>query len=116
MYSNTLVVDLPSPPTNLQQQSLNSSADSNYFYLRLEWDPPEDYGGVNITNYQVFVDNFLQVTTPDTVAIVELNSTGEHLVQVRAGSCVGYGANLTRPIVILFGSKTSYSIMITLLN
>ena len=73
--------------------------------MRLEWSPPEDDGGANITSYQVFVDNSLQVTSTDTVAIIELNPTGEHLVQVRAGNCAGYGTNLVAKVITLKGKK-----------
>ena len=68
--------------------------------MRLEWAPPLDDGGANVTSYQIFVDGSIEVTTNVTVAVIVLNSTDseEHLVQVRAMNCAGYGANASRNV------------------
>ena len=80
----------PSPPINLQY-TLNTTA-TDSVTVRLDWDPPLDDGGVAITHYQISVNMSEPVITTDDVAIFTLNSTGEHLVQVRAVNCAGVSA------------------------
>ena len=77
----------PSTPVNLQY-TLNTTA-TDSVTVRLDWDPPLDDGGVAITHYQISVDMSELVNTTDTVATFTLNSTEEHLVQVRAVNCAG---------------------------
>ena len=81
------------PPKKLH---LNSS-DHGVYNVRLEWSPPLDDGGSGeseaVTSYQVFVDSILQVTTSSLWAVVDVNSTGEHLVDVRAINCAGHSAS-----------------------
>ena len=60
--------------------------------VRLDWDPPLDDGGVAIIHYQISVNMSEPVITTDTVATFTLNSTGEHLVQVRVVNCAGVSA------------------------
>ena len=93
--------EIASHPTNLQF-SLTSSTTNDGVAVMVEWDPPLDDGGVNVTslNYQIFVDSVLEDVSNDTEAILELNTTREHLVQVRAINCAGYGANISSYINI----------------
>ena len=77
----------PSTPVNLQY-TLNTTA-TDCVTVRLDWDPPLDDGGVAITHYQISVNMSEPVITTDTVATFTLNSTGQHLVRVRAVNCAG---------------------------
>ena len=64
--------------------------------MRLEWSPPLDDGGASITSYHIFVDQvYMENATTTAVANIELNSTGEYLVQVRAVNCAGYSDNVS---------------------
>ena len=72
--------------------------------MRLDWDPPLDDGGVAITHYQISVNMSEPVITTDTVATFTLNSTGEHLVQVRAGNCAGVSDDALLMIAIATGT------------
>ena len=79
MYIDTGV---PSPPTNL----VASTSDT----MRLQWSPPMDDGGANVTGYIIFVENMTE-TWNSTVASIELNITaGTFLVHVKAVNCAGY--------------------------
>ena len=94
----------PSPPVNLQYTITTTASDS--VIVRLDWDPPLDDGGVAITHYQISVDMSEPVITTDTVATFTLNSTGEHLVQVRAVNCAGVSDDASVNFVIASFTST----------
>ena len=90
-----------STPVNLQYTLDTTATDSAT--VRLDWDPPLDDGGVAITHYQISVNMSEPVITTDTVATFTLNSTGEHLVQVRAVNCAGVSDDAS--IIVSFNGK-----------
>ena len=86
----------PLPPKKLHLNILApNTSDHGVYNVRLEWSPPLDDGGSGeaVTSYQVFVDNILQVTTSSLWAVVDVNSTGEHLVDVRTINCARHSAS-----------------------
>ena len=59
----------------------------------LDWDPPQNNGGVTITNYLIIVNGYLEVGSNITNVILELNSTGQHLIEISAVNGCGLVSN-----------------------
>ena len=92
-----LCIDVPSPPTNL---NISKASDNEYVVI-LQWSPPMYNGGASVTDYEIFVDEMIfvegmmEAETTATMAMVELNFTGEHTFQIRALNCAGYSDNVS---------------------
>ena len=96
----------PSPPVNLSYVLTSSAAGS--VTVRLEWEAPLDDGGVAIASYQVSVDMSLAaVVSTDTTAILTLDSTGEHHVEITARNICN---RVSQAAVIIFNATSIDSI------
>ncbi len=80
-----------SPPFNLSYAT-DSSAAGNESVI-LEWNPPRDNGGADITNYQIFINSSEVLRSNVTMATIILDLEEDHFVQVRAINCAGESDN-----------------------
>ena len=71
-------VEPPSPPMNL-----NAIAADNGSVI-LEWNPPRDNGGADITHYQIFINSSEVLWSNVTMATIVLDLEEEHFIKVRA--------------------------------
>ena len=89
----------PSPPINLSANLIDENA------VRLEWEAPLDDGGVAIASYQVSVMDMViaVVVRAGTTAILTLNSTGEHHVEIIALNTCN---RISQPVLIIFNTTS----------
>ena len=95
----------PSTPMNLR-----SATDS--VAVRLDWDPPQNDGGVAITNYLIFVNMSQQVVSTNTTTTLALNSTGQHLIEISAVNECGLEGDNVSIIIITGNDKIEQQIII----
>ena len=82
-----------------------TSATTDSVAVRLDWETPQNDGGVAITNYLIFVMNTSQeISSANNTATITLNSTGLHLVQVGAVNECGLSSSNTSEFINITGS------------
>ncbi len=78
----------PVPPFNLSY----TSAIGNVSVI-LEWNPPRDNGGADITHYQIFINSSEVLKSNVTIVIIVLDLEEYYFIQVRAINCAGESDN-----------------------
>ena len=77
----------PSPPMNISViVSDNGSA-------KLEWNPPRNNGGADMTLYQIFINSSEVLRSNVTMATIVLDLEEDHFIQMRAINCAGESDN-----------------------
>ena len=61
--------------------------------VKLEWNPPRNNGGADITLYQIFINSSEVLRSNVTMATIVLNLGEDHFIQVRATNCAGESDN-----------------------
>ncbi len=59
----------------------------------LEWNPPRDNGGAEITHYQIFINSSEVLRSKFTMAIIVLELEEDHFIQMRATNSAGESDN-----------------------
>ncbi len=77
-------VEPPSPPMSL---SVSNGS------VILEWNPPRDNSGADITHYQIFINSSEALRSNVTMATIVLDLEEDHFIQVRAINCAGESEN-----------------------
>ncbi len=80
-------VEPPSSPMNLSVIATDNVS------VILEWNPPRDNGGADITHYQIFINSSEVLWSNVTMATIVIDLEEEHFVQVRATNCAGESDN-----------------------
>ncbi len=80
-------VEPPSLPMNLSVISVGNGS------VILEWNPPRDNGGADITHYQIFINSSEVLRSNVTMATIVLDLEEDHFIQVRAINCAGESDN-----------------------
>ena len=101
----------PSPPMNLQYTVISTTTDN--VFVRLDWDPPMNNGGVTITNYLIFVNGSQEVGSNCTNVTLTLNSTGQHFLQINAVNDCGLVGDISS--VIVSGTCSAIGLILTIL-
>ena len=80
-------VEPPSLPMNLNATAIDNES------VILEWNPPRDNGGADITHYQIFINSSEVLRSNVTMATIVLDFEEDHFIQVRAINCAGESDN-----------------------
>ncbi len=72
--------------------NLSVSATDNGSVI-LEWNPPRDNGGADITHYKIFISLSDVLRSNVTMATIVLDFEEDHFIQVRAINCAGESDN-----------------------
>ncbi len=83
-------VEPPSLPMNLSVTRLTTAGHGS---VMLEWNPPRDNGGADITHYQIFINSSEVLRSNVTVATIVLDLEEDQFIQVRATNCAGESDN-----------------------
>ncbi len=80
-----MYVEPPPSPMNLSVIAADNGS------VILEWNPPRDNSGADITHYQIFINSSEVLRSNVTMATILLDLEGDHLIQdlVRAINCAG---------------------------
>ncbi len=77
----------PSLPMNLSVIATDNGS------VLLEWNPPRDNGGADITNYHIFINSSEVLRSNVTMAIIILDPEEDCFIQVRAINSAGESDN-----------------------
>ncbi len=80
-------VEPPSPPMNLNAIAANNGS------VILEWNPPRNNGGADITHYQIFINSSEVLRSNVAMATTVLDIEEDHFIQLRAINCAGESDN-----------------------
>ena len=87
----------PSVPLNLTFTQISIATDS--FTVKLNWDPPQNDGGLPIANYFIFINGSQEMGDTSTNVTLMLNSTEEYVISISAVNECGLVGNTTSMIV-----------------
>ncbi len=82
-----MYVEPPSSPMNLSVIATDNGS------VILEWNPPRDNGGADITHYQIFINSSDVLRSNVTMATIVLDLEEDRFIQVRATNCAGESDN-----------------------
>ena len=80
-------VEPPSSPMNLSVIATDNVS------VILEWNPPRDNGGADITHYQIFINSSEVLRSNVTMVTIALDLEEDQSIQVRATNCAGESDN-----------------------